>query len=126
MQMLLITVVGPQQRVDLQVPGELPVSDLLPPLLEMCGPPRETMHIHDSSLWKLNYQSTTLSSTSSLLHAGVLDGAVLVLQHKTSHIRQSEIAEPRSRQFVPRSISPNQSTGGIGITWSTDGLSSES
>ena len=38
MQTLLITLVGPQKRLDLQVPGDMILSDLLPALLELCIP----------------------------------------------------------------------------------------
>jgi len=79
MHPLLITIIiGPQRRVDLQVPGEVLVSDLISALLATYGP----FTTNEPSRWRLGLLNavTPLPATSSLLDAGVLDGAVLALR----------------------------------------------
>jgi len=81
MHPLLITIIiGPQRRVDLQVPGEILAGDLISALLETYGPPVPRTAT-EPSRWRLGllHAVTPLPTTSSLLDAGVLDGAVLAL-----------------------------------------------
>jgi len=82
MHPLLITIIiGPQRRVDLHVPGEILAGDLISALLETYGQlaPRTAT---EPSRWRLGLLNavTPLPATSSLLDAGVLDGAVLALR----------------------------------------------
>ncbi len=128
MQTLLITIAGPQKQVDLQVPGEVPVEDLLPALLEICVPSsvQTTTKTVTTAVWQLVYKHIPLSTNRSLVEAGVLDGAVLVLQDQAAQMTrplQSVAAQPQ--HFIPRTVTPSRSTGGIGVTWSNDGLTHE-
>lgn len=127
MQMLLITLVGPQKRLDLQVPGEMLLSDLLPPLLELCvseGIPasRETQH----TMWQLLHQQVPLSLDRSLIDAEVVDGALLMLQNQEEQMTQPlPPTKPTSQHFTSRAVTPGRSTGGIGVTWSSEGLAND-
>ncbi|MDQ2904059.1 MAG: EsaB/YukD family protein [Ktedonobacteraceae bacterium] len=107
---LLVTVRGPQRTVDVELPGDIPISDLVPLLVEMCASPN--MH---TTPWALRSTQTSIPLTPalSLFAAGVLDGVELVLQ------RRDTLPDPgpRSKQFLPKSIVPGEHTGGIGITW---------
>ena len=60
MSTLLITVIGPQKSIDLQVPGELPISDLLPLLLEVCCTPAETASTFDNTSWQVLFGNILL------------------------------------------------------------------
>ena len=123
MQTLLITLIGPQKRVDLQVPGEVPLGDLLPALLAMCVPSLAQAHTPN---WQLIHEQRLLSIDRSLVEAGVMDGAVLVLQDvSTQMTRPMQPIAAKPRHFVPRTVTPSRSTGGIGATWSHDGLPNE-
>lgn len=117
--MLLITVTGPQQSVDLQVPGELPMSDLLPTLLEICCAPAETVSTLTGTAWQIVYGNNLLPLDHSLNELTVPDGAILRLQNQASPLLHTQPTEQqRPRQFIPRNISPGRNTGGIGVRWS--------
>lgn len=92
MRTLLITIIGSglQRNIDLQVPGETPVGDLIPALLEICGPPALPTAAADPSLWSLRpaNASAFLPTNYSLCDAQVEDGAVLVLQNRALRTRQ--------------------------------------
>lgn len=127
MQMLLITIIGPQQRLDLQVPGEMPLSDLLPSLLELCVP--SVMHVSKETrpvIWQLLCQQKPLSQERSLIDADVVDGALLVLQNQEEQMTQPlPLTEPVHQHFTPRTVTPGRSMSGIGVTWSSEGLAND-
>jgi uncharacterized ubiquitin-like protein YukD len=119
MQMLLITVAGPQQSIDLQVPGELPISDLLPTLLEVCCSPAEATAPLSGTSWQVVYSNKFLPLDRALSELAVPDGAILHLQNQAAPLVRALPAEQqRPRQFMPRNISPDRNTGGIGVQWS--------
>src|SRR5450631_1010213 len=119
MSTLLITVIGPQQSVDLQVPGELPISDLLPFLLEVCCIPTETTLTFDNTSWQVMFDNTLLPQDRALLDLAVPDGAILRLQNQARLlVRILPEEQQRPRQFLPKTISPGRNTGGIGVRWS--------
>ena len=123
LQTLLITLIGPQKRVDLQVPSEVPLGDLLPALLTMGVPSSAQTHTPN---WQLVYGQRLLSVERSLVEAGVVDGAVLMLQDvSTQMTRPMQPIAAKPQHFVPRTVTPSRSTGGIGVTWSNDGLTNE-
>ncbi len=127
MQMLLITIVGPQQRLDLQVPGKMPLSDLLPSLLELCVPSVIQLSKETRSVtWQLLYQQVPLLPERSLIDADVIDGALLVLQNQEEQMTQPlPVIKPATQHFTPRAVTPGRSTGGIGVTWSSEGLAND-
>lgn len=121
MRTILLTVEGPQRSVDLEVPGEVAVSELIPLLLETCKPRQiKLTPLLDPSLWELGTKDgdMPLDRTHSLIDSGVMDGVILVLQDMETWASQRE----RKVHWIPQSLSPGQSTGGFGIIWDTDGL----
>ncbi len=121
MQTILLTVEGPQRSVDLEVPGEISISELIPLLLEICKPSQIKLAPQfDPSIWGLGPKDgdMPLDLTHSLIDSGVMDGAVLMLQDLASWASQRE----RKAHWIPQSLSPGRGTGGFGITWDTDGL----
>jgi WXG100 protein secretion system (Wss), protein YukD len=77
MPMMLVTVVGPAGRLDLEVPAQVPVGDLLAPLAEAHGVTGPAAVTGDWSLRPLG--ADPLRAGESLLAAGARDGDVLVL-----------------------------------------------
>jgi hypothetical protein len=114
---LLLTVRGPFKTIDLELPGDVPVGELLPLLLEICGPqendPKKVLQA-PVSLQVLGARAP-LSSNSTLIDAGVCDGTVLVLQTNHSPSTPAESLAPR--QSVPKLGQSGADTGGIGIRW---------
>ena len=116
MQTVLITLIGPARRIDLKLPAEVPVGDLLPKLLELCGPqlnqPQTAL-----SQWclVLSPKGMALLPNRSLRDCGVVDGAVLALQDNVSFIAQQR--QTAAQTFRPQGIQPSASTGGIGVKW---------
>ncbi len=123
MQTLLITIIAPQKQVDLQVPAEVPVGDLLAALVALCVPSTAQAHTPN---WRLVYAQRQLATERSLVEAGVVDGALLTLQDvSTQMTRPMEPIMAKPQHFVPRTVTPSRSTGGIGVTWSNDGLAND-
>lgn len=128
MQTLLVTVRGPRRSADVELPGDIPLSDLLPLLLEMCGPPGvaavNTRNIRAAWCLKLVNAAEPLKTSLTLIDAQVLDGAVLVLQEIMALPQPvPQVQQQPYREFKPRTILPGQSTGGIGVVWEKDELS---
>lgn len=119
MQTVLVTISGPGKSMDLEVPGEVPLSELLPELIKLCGPQTPVAAIGDSFSWFLRLpDGNLLDANCSLIEAAVMDGAVLVLQDRYSLARE----RARSIEFQPQPVAPSRETGGIGIHWNKDGL----
>jgi len=115
MNTMLVTVIGPGRAVDLEVPGETPISELLPTLLEICGPQPFRASLSDAFLWNVWGlrpwgSQQILQPNLSLAQVGILDGALLELQD----LEALRSAKPRPA-FTPRTIQAQP--GGIGVTW---------
>jgi len=118
MHTLLITIATSQHSTDLEIPAEVPIGDLMPKLLDLCGPQPPNAAQTQPSRWYLRLLDTPtpLIPTQSLLDAGVKDGAILVLQDTTAEAQPPQ--QKREEQlFTPQDMLPSKETGGIGITW---------
>jgi type VII secretion system (Wss) protein YukD len=118
---ILVTIRGPLKTIDLELPGDVSVGELIPLLLEMCGSQENDSQELLQAPISLQAVGTRapLSSDRTLIDAGVYDGAVLMLQAKHSPSPQAKRLVPP--QFVPKSVQPGTKTGGIGVTWKTLG-----
>jgi WXG100 protein secretion system (Wss), protein YukD len=118
---LLVTVRGPLKTMDLELPGDVAVCELIPFLLEMCGSqkndPKKGLQANGGL--EIAGMGVPLLSDRTLIDANVSDGAVLVLQ--TKHVPSAPTERLAPRQFVSRSVQPDADTGGIGITWESLG-----
>ncbi|HEY4383529.1 MAG TPA: EsaB/YukD family protein, partial [Ktedonobacteraceae bacterium] len=82
-QMLLITVRSAQLTVDLELPGDEPIQNLLPLLIDICGiysgrtPAKQV-----TTLWSSRPESNgrPLQAASTLCDNGILDGDIIFLQ----------------------------------------------
>jgi len=118
MQTILLTITGPAKSMDLEVPGEIPLRDLLPELVKLCGP-SSAGATGESFSWFLRFpEGKPLDASRSLIEANVMDGALLLLQDHQFLARE----RARSIPFQPQAVAPSRQTGGIGIRWNKEGL----
>lgn len=88
-----VTVVSPDRRVDLCLPGSVPVGDLMAPLLELCTDHRDRT---GALAWTLRpVGGTGLAWATSLESARVRDGAVLELCPRSTAASQSVVEDVR-------------------------------
>jgi hypothetical protein len=120
---LLITVRGPLKTVDLELPGDVPVSELLPILCEICDSLEDAITTSPRILPSLRVADTPtpLRPQQTLIDAGLFDGAVLLLLTNQSSAIFPVVVDAPSGKFVSRSVRPAEESGGIGITWETLG-----
>jgi hypothetical protein len=118
---VLVTVRGPDATIDLDMPGDIPVADLFPLLIEVSASRLAGYISGGPEQWGLGpIDSTPLPPTQTLIDAGIVDGSVLLFQDAgawTQHL-----------YAVPSAAASNQpvaqvdDTGGIGIRWNREGL----
>lgn len=115
MQTILLTIKGPERSIDLKLPAEVPVSELMPKILELCGPGQDN-DPHSQARWRLFLASTgmSLDAAKSLNEAGVIDGSLLLLSRRETAMRSHQQS---ARPFNPRVIQPGEDSGGIGVKW---------
>jgi WXG100 protein secretion system (Wss), protein YukD len=114
---LLITLHGPFQRLDLELPGDVAISELLPLLLEMSGSQRKdpqilrptNAHLYVAGMY------TPLPLHETLIDAGVCSGTELELHTQEWH--KTPLSSVAPQQFGLRPVPSGIDTGGIGITW---------
>jgi hypothetical protein len=118
---ILVTIRGPLKTIDLELPGDVSVEELMPLLIEMCGSPEKDSQELLQAPISLQVAGTRapLSSHRTLIDAGVYDGTVLVLQTNRFSPPLAERLAPQ--RFVPKTVQPGTSTDGIGVTWKTLG-----
>lgn len=117
MQTLLLTLIGPARRIDLKLPAEVPIGELLPKMLELCGPPQGLQMTPAQWRLVLPAKNAALPATHSLLACGVIDGMTLVLQSYTAFTEQQQ--QLQRSIFRPQALPPGANTGGIGVKWNT-------
>src|SRR5271165_1434587 len=81
MPTVLVTVRGPDATIDLDIPGDIPVADLFPLLIEVSASRLGGYITGGPEQWGLGpIDSTPLLPTRTLIDAGIVDGAVLLFQ----------------------------------------------
>ena len=117
-QTLLVTVQGTRRRLDIELPGDVPVHELIPLLLDMCNhPARFAMSAGlNKAAWTLHvdHLAQPLQPIQTLAGAGVLDGDVLLLQERNAARSKSPQSRSRSSAQV---IEASEQTGMIGVEW---------
>ena len=114
---LLVTLHGPFHRLDLELPGDVAIGELLPLLLEMSSSQRKDPQVlrqTNAGLY-IAGMHTSLPLHETLIDAGVCSGTELEL-----HTQEWPKTPPSSvapQQFRRRSVPPGVDTGGIGIAW---------
>jgi hypothetical protein len=122
MPTVLVTVRGPQRTVDLEMPGDTPISELFPLLLEVTGAPvLGSTAFHEE--WGLGpVHGTPLPSTRTLIDCSIVDGSILLFQDASAWAEHLYAIGPAT--LVPTQPVPNDThdTGGISIRWNKDSL----
>src|SRR5258708_28208555 len=121
MQTLLVTIIGPRRTIDLEMPGEVPIKELLPIILTLCGPSGFSAPQNNPSSWGLGVVDANipLPASSSLSAEKIVNGNILQLQELSAWVFSRRA---QKKPFMPRTIPPAPATGGIGVKWSKDGL----
>ena len=116
---ILVTIRGPLKTIDLELPGDISVGELIPLLLEMCGSHENNSQALPKAPTSLQVAGTRtpLPSHKTLIDADIYDGTVLVLQ--TSRVPSTLAERPAPQQFTPKTVQPGANNGGIGVTWKT-------
>jgi len=107
---------GPARRIDLKLPAEIPVRDLFPKLLELCGPQlAQSQEVLSQWLLVLPSREIALPPNRSLRECGIVDGDMLALRNNVSFVAKQQQAS--TQVFRPQAIQPSADTGGIGVRW---------
>ncbi len=116
-QTLLVTVQGTRRKLDVELPGDVPVGELLPLLLQMCGMSRS-----DPDKWAVSLSGTgrLLQARRTLFENRIFDGAVLLLRRADVALSRGESPRREARQEIPASV---VQSGSIKITWERHPLS---
>lgn len=116
---VLVTVRGPQGARDLELPGDVPVRDLLPLVLAVCAPLGGAGTTPTG--WALGRPGNApLPAGQSLVESEIMDGAVLLFREEASWGRAHPAITPATPGVEP---SPDEDgLGGIGIRWNKEGL----
>jgi MinD-like ATPase involved in chromosome partitioning or flagellar assembly len=106
---VLVAIQGPDRRLNVEVPTESPVADLLPELIRVVGG-QDLGEDLDQVTWGLGYAGNLPFATESTLgQQGVIDGALLTLQPLTVWQQQLQSTpaagpdgKPQAALFGPR------------------------
>ncbi len=115
-RILVTLTIEAQGSIDLEVPGDIVFQALIPAILEVHGTQSSLQQFKSPNEWSLGLKGSPhpFDTAITLVDAGVLDGAELILQ-------KSWRTQARPL-FAPKTILPQQA--GISITWDREGLRS--
>lgn len=102
---VLVTVQGPEQRVELQLPSDRPVMQLLPLLVDVCA---HNGHSEDAR-WELApLGGLAFDAERTLLEVGVVDGALLHLRDASLVFEPWDgmLPQDRTRMVLPPRVTP--------------------
>jgi MinD-like ATPase involved in chromosome partitioning or flagellar assembly len=102
---VLVTVQGPEQRVELQLPCDRPVMELLPLLVDVCA---RNGHTEDAR-WELApLGGLAYDAERTLLEVGVVDGALLHLRDASLVFEPWDglLPQDRTRMVLPPRVAP--------------------
>lgn len=108
---LLVTVQGGPRALDIELPGDVRVAELLPLLLQMCELPAA-----DMARWTISRATTgqLLQTAETCLAQGVADGEVLRLRPVGMAVSRVEAPGQHRPQETLTSAAPE---GSITVTW---------
>ena len=88
MASVLVTIDTPRQSYDLEVPGDVPIGELLPALAQMCG----LVSLGQPPAWVLAGENgAPLQPGRTLISSGVIDGSRLQLHDATVAQRNANV-----------------------------------
>jgi hypothetical protein len=121
---VLVTVHSPQGAADLELPADVPVRELLPLVVAVCGSRARPGQPGASLQWALGRAAgPPFSAERTLVDHEVMDGAVLRLGEAAAWGRAAMEAHPPLPDDAD-SLASEVALGGIGIRWNRTGLTS--
>jgi type VII secretion system (Wss) protein YukD len=118
MRTVLVTIENTSGSVDLALPLDVPIMELLPPLVAACSPPQTgAFGVGGLSLALGTSDGGPFAAQRTLADCGVVDGMRLLLQEEDAWRRRASTVQT---QLLPQDIPSSTQTGGIGIHWSRD------
>jgi MinD-like ATPase involved in chromosome partitioning or flagellar assembly len=97
---VLVTVQGPDERVELQLPAHQPIAELLPLLVEVCAG-----HAVEGAQWELGLLGGLAFDGARTLHeVGVMDGSRLHLRDGAAPVLNYLIEEPPDGPVDPAEL----------------------
>ncbi|WP_436532164.1 type VII secretion integral membrane protein EccD [Actinoplanes sp. HUAS TT8] len=88
-----VTLLNGSRRVDLALPGVLPVADLMPQLLRLCAPAEDVVTPATWSIGRVGGPS--INPARTLIDSGVVDGDVLELRSASDSPRSAYVEDVR-------------------------------
>jgi hypothetical protein len=115
-QTLLVTVQGARRKRDVELPGDIPVGELLPLLLQMCG-----ISETNPGRWAVSVFGTerVLQAKRTLFENRVRDGEILLVRRAEPAVSRREA--PRQER-VQETFAPRPRGESITITWEKPSL----
>ncbi len=93
---MLITVAGPRKSIDLELPDETPVGELIPLIVQALGLASGNPQADGANVWGLALQQgQPLNPRATLADTGIMDGAILALRQLTAWRAQPAPAAQR-------------------------------
>lgn len=118
MRNVLVTVESPIGTADLELPLDMPIGALLPPLVSACSSPQvDAFGMGGPPLALGTSEGGPFSATRTLADCGVVDGMRLLFQQEDAWRRR--MSNPGA-SLLPTDVPSSIETGGIGIRWSRD------
>ena len=118
---LLVAIRGPLKTLDLELPGDVTIGELLPLLLELLlevssSQRRDLRPVQwENARLYISGLHTPLPLRETLINAGVCNGTELVLH--TQERCQPPSSGMMPQQFGRRPVQLGVGTAGIGVTW---------
>lgn len=109
---VLVTVQGPEQRIELQLPGDRPVAELVPLLVEVCAGSQRS----DGNQWELApLGGLAFDGARTLAEVGVMDGSLLHLRDGglTFEPWDGLLPQDRTRLVLPAQLPMTDRVGGV-------------
>jgi MinD-like ATPase involved in chromosome partitioning or flagellar assembly len=109
---VLVTVVGPEESIDLELPGDVPVVDLIPAFVELFA---LESHSSDPYVWALGpSEGPPFPKENTLLQCGVVDGDQIFLQTREAWNRNlsahAKVSDEQALSSAPGASSDNDAS----------------
>ncbi len=123
MRTVLVTIDSSVRSVDCEIPGDPPIRDLIPLLVDICG----LGEVNDTQDMSAPAGVLALGLATgqpfveheSLIACGVVDGMRLLLRDRASWDAEAPFT---TEGAPPEDIQPSRATSGIGVRWNRGGL----
>lgn len=125
MATVLITVAGPEQLIDLELPADVALRELLPLLVEVCAPRMAGTRWAAAEYWGVGYpDGQPLAPERTLIECGIHDGEMLAFQDIGSWSRPAADSPTTLPLALAQPVDTEEPVGvgsdGIVVRWNKD------